>query len=709
MTDRLTTGADMLAAAPDFKLIGRTAELSNLCAILVRQHSNSVLLVGPSGVGASSLVMGLQAMKGEENPPFDIISKSIFWLDVDALFASGDPSEIDASFRRSLDRTQKSVEPILIIRNAGGFVSACQAHGASHFANVLTSLVCENKLQVILETNDEDATKVLAWHADIREKYTILDVTEPDGQDLTDIVTAAASKLKTFHNVRIEDDAIKAAVELTQKYRSAGSTAAQPKRSIELLDRALASYRLAAHAQPPVMAALKARVQGGNASDAERAALEEMMATHRARQDQLQKFHKSQRNAELEIVKLEGYLEDIKEKAAAQPEDEKPKNLGFAAMTSRFGSTEEQEINGKLVQFRDALKAHKDAYAAVAAEMNAELALDRTWVTGEFARISGIPAAKLGEDQMAILRDLDTNLKAVVFGQDTGVEKIANAIKVSRVGRRNKAKPQAAFMLAGPSGVGKTEIAKQVARLLLGDPKALLRFDMSEYMERHAMARLIGAPPGYEGFEAGGILTNAMRVNRNRVILFDEIEKAHPDVFNLFLQILDDGRLTDNIGRVAEFSDAIIIMTTNTGQEQFLDVNMSMDEAMAACMSDLETAYRPEFLNRFNGRQNILGFQRLELPSVNRIIQREVSDLASSYAEHGIEIDFPEAEIAKFCEDRYVPRVGARGLPGMINTDLEPRIVNALLDSSAAGGAAFTVGYDTAERRFAIEMVSAPV
>ncbi|CAN0598789.1 unnamed protein product, partial [Laminaria digitata] len=173
------------------------------------------------------------------------------------------------------------------------------------------------------------------------------------------------------------------------------------------------------------------------------------------------------------------------------------------------------------------------------------------------------------------------------------------------------------------------------------------------------------------GFEAGGILTNAMRTNRNRVILFAEIEKAHPDVFNLFLQVLDDGRLTDNIGRVADFSDAIIIMTTNIGQPHFLDDEITHDQAMEGCMVDLDDTYRPEFLNRFNGRQNIVGFQKLELPSIEKIIRREVDDLTSSYADHGVSINFTDEQISIFCADRYEPRVGARGLPGMINSDLE--------------------------------------
>jgi ATP-dependent Clp protease ATP-binding subunit ClpB len=708
MSDYLITGKEAMDLHPGFQLIGRDKELSKLCSILVRKFSNSILLVGPSGVGASALCLGLQSLKDKEDAPFDIVSKSIFWLNVDDMFSSGDPSEIDSAFRRALNRMCQSVEPILIIEDAGDFIEACRGHGASHFINSLNGLVSSGKLQVILETNDRDASKVLSWHSDIRESYTILDITEPTGNDLMSIVNASARKLTEYHGVAISQDAISMAVDLTQKYRQSGSAAAQPKRSIELLDQALSSFRLSAHSEPPKATVIRLRIENGQSITGDEENLSAIMEEHALRQSKLLSYHASQRNAEKEILKIEEEIES--EKSKRSTEDEPVKNTGpmsFASLTARnaMGSPRQQEMTEKLLKFRDALKEHKKNYSKITEEMNAELILDKETVVSEFAKISGIPAAKLGEDEKVILRTLETNLKESVFGQNPAVEKIANAIKVSKVGRRNKEKPLASYLLAGPSGVGKTEIAKQIAKQLLGNSKALTRFDMSEYMERHAVSKLIGAPPGYEGFEAGGILTNAMRIDRNRILLFDEIEKAHPDVFNLFLQILDDGRLTDNIGRVAEFSDAIIIMTTNIGQPHFLDKNIDHVQAMEGCMIDLDDAYRPEFLNRFNGRQNIIGFQRLELPSIERIIRREVDDLTSSYEDHGVTIIFTDAEIKTFCEDRYDPKIGARGLPGAINSELEPRIVNALLDNTIENDVTFTVKYDTQSHVFDVEMM----
>lgn len=702
MAEHLISGKDALDAIPDFKLIGRDSELKNLSALMVRKYSNSVILVAPSGVGASALCLGLQALKDAPNAPFDVVSKTLYWLDVDSMFTCGNPQQIDEAFQKVMTRMRRSMEPVLIIEDAGDFIDACRSHNASHFINSINALVKQNKLQVILETSDQDASKVLSWHSDLRESYTIMDLTEPTGENLTAIVTASATKLKEHHGVDILPDAIETAIELTQKYRQSGSASAQPKRSIELLDQSLASYRLAAHVEPPSVQRLKKQKTQTQETLTQ---IDALMSRHLDNQAKLKKYHASQREAEQTIAQLEDALLEENNKAPEEaPAQPSAPALSFQSLTTaRQGSTKAQELRSKLNQFRTALVEHKSSYAQVVTEMNKELALDRDTVVAEFSNLSGIPVAKLGEDEKEILRELEANLKNSVFGQDPGVEKISNAIKVSRVGRRNKNKPQAAFLLAGPSGVGKTEVAKQIALQLLGDEKALTRFDMSEYMERHAVSKLIGAPPGYEGFDAGGILTNAIRQNRNRVILFDEIEKAHPDVFNLFLQILDDGRLTDNIGRLAEFSDCIIIMTTNIGQPHFLDKALTHKQAMQGCMEDLETTYRPEFLNRFNGRENIVGFQRLELPSIERIIQREVNDLTNSYKTQDVFITFPLEHISAFCADRYDPKIGARGLPGAIITELEPRVVDVLLDVNDAG-AQFDVSYNVKTRLFDVSM-----
>jgi ATP-dependent Clp protease ATP-binding subunit ClpB len=667
--DHLITGADYLARFKDFQLVGREPEMERLSSILVRKRSNSVLMIGPSGVGASAIILGLQVMKTDFEAPFDIVSKRLFWLDVDGMFSSGNNDEITKSFNAAITRLKSSIDPILIVEDGGDFYEACRNAGTSHFINLLNSAVKEGKIQVILEVADKDLAKILSWHSDFTEAYTTLDVTEPVGDALRKIVEKAAEKLSMFHGIVIDNsedhkiNAIEAAIELTMKYRvDNGLGVAQPTRTIALLDRALASYRLAAHKVP----------QAGTSD-----------AVHHERQAKLRHHHTKQREAENMIIQLEAELD----RQTIEQRDKSAQNhtSGFDAMMSNttYDTPIMSRMREQLNIAKKSVEEHNSAFKAIAAEINASLKLTRNEVLNEFSRITGISSSKLGEDEMAILRRLEEVLKQHVFGQDHVLIQLSNAVKVSKVGRRNKQRPMASFLMMGPSGTGKTEVAKRLAEALQGDQKALLRFDMSEYMERHAVSKLIGAPPGYEGFEAGGILTNAMRTNRNRIILFDEIEKAHPDVFNLFLQILDDGRLTDNVGRVADFSESIIIMTTNIGQPHFLNVDIDFDTATNLAKVDLDEQYRPEFLNRFNGRQNIVCFNRLGLDSIERIVARELADLARAYVPSGVEVVVSDSDIRAFCAEQYDPRTGARGLPGVIVSQLEPQVTDAILNGIA--------------------------
>jgi ATP-dependent Clp protease ATP-binding subunit ClpB len=672
----LIRGEDYLARSPTFKLVGRDQELKALSAILMRKSANSILLVGPGGVGCTALCKGLQSIKSEPNTPFDLVSKRLFWLDTDQLFASGDAEATNESFQRVMQLMDRTPDSIMIIEDARDFFEAARNSGSTHFVNAMCLAIKNNKVQVLLEARDDDLDLILKSHSDLHELFTLMDLEEPTGDALNNIVHFAAEQLNVFHQIKISDDAIKAAIELTSKYRSqdGGISRAQPERSVSLLDRALATYRLDAHSSPP---------PNGD------------KAKWETYQTELKRLYQRQRDGETAVMELEDQMaaQIAAEKARHEAGDKQEESVRgriakFARMATGGGLDSEEvgSLKQQIKKFQDEIAVNREAFNALTKEVNERLELTRDVVLAEFSRISGISVSKLNEDERVKLRNLEADLKKRIFGQDHAVHLLANAVKTARVGRRNNEKPQAAFMFMGPSGVGKTEIAKALAQSLLDDEKALTRFDMSEYMEKHAVSRLIGAPPGYEGFEAGGILTNAMRRNPMRVLLFDEIEKAHPDVFNVFLQILSDGRLTDNVGRTVSFSESIIIMTTNLGQPHFLDKNMSFEDASLAAMEDVKKTYRSEFLNRFAGRQNLVCFNRLDLPSIEKIVRREFDAIDRTYAQDGIRIQFGDADLKAFCQVHYDPAVGARGLPGFIQANVEPQIVNRILDGGRKGG-----------------------
>ena len=685
----LISGSELLSLQSDFKLVGRADDMKRLTSVLMRNKAASVILVGPGGVGATALVMGLQALKDDPNVAFDIVSKRIFWLKTDELFSSGNHDEINKGFAGVLNILKRTPDSILVIEDTRDFIEAARNNGCSHFINSLNACLKAGETQVILETKDPDLDMVLNSHSDMKQCYTIIDLNEPVGDDLLQIVQANASNLSKHHGISIEEDAVTTAVELTNKYRTRDSSLsrAQPERSANLLDRALATYRLDAHKRHPQVSYLLA--SGVKEGDPRIVQLDTDFAKTQAR---IKELFKLQRDGEIAVFELEEQITSVKkeeEEAAARGEapvqmEEAPRRMQMFANVVKSGGFESpkvRELRDRIRQYEQVINENRAEFDVLTEQINSQLSLTKERVYAEFSRLSGIPVSKLNEDEMEKLRNLENLLNSRVFGQNEVIHKIANAIKVARVGRRGGGKPQAAFLIMGPSGTGKTEVCKALAHALKDDEAALTRFDMSEYMEKHSVAKLIGAPAGYEGSERGGILTNAMRSNPHRIILFDEIEKADPAVFDLFLQILSDGRSTDNHARTVNFSESMVIMTTNIGQTFFLDDTLSSKEAERLANVELDNIYRPEFLNRFAGRQNIVCFNRLELDSIEKIVKRELNALSKAYKENGLDIVFSDESVKNFCADHYQPRHGARGLQGYVVANIEPLVVNLILEN----------------------------
>jgi len=704
----LISGSELLSKHPDFKLVGRANDMKRLTSVLMRNKAASAILVGPGGVGASALIMGLQALKDDPDVPFDIVSKRIFWLKTDELFSSGNHDEINKGFNGVLTILKRTPDSILVIEDTRDFIEAARNNGCSHFVNSLNAAVKTGEAQAILEVRDPDLDMVLASHSDMKQCYTIIDLNEPFGQDLIDISLSNAQRLSKHHDIRVEDDAVMTAIELTNKYRTRDSSLsrAQPERSANLIDRAFATYRLDAHKRHPQVTYLLA--SGVKEDDPRVVQLDAEFAKTQIR---IKELFRLQRDGELAVIDLEEQITAVQKQeeeakargdAPAAPQDDGSRRIQMfsnVAASGGFESPAVRELRGKIRQFQQVINENRAEFDVLTEQINQQLTLTKEHVLAEFSRLSGIPASKLNEDEKVKLRNLEAMLNGRVFGQEQVIHKIANAIKVARIGRRNGGKPQAAFLIMGPSGTGKTEVCKALAHALKDDEAALTRFDMSEYMEKHSVAKLIGAPAGYEGSERGGILTNAMRQNPHRIILFDEIEKADPAVFDLFLQILSDGRLTDNHGRTVNFSESMVIMTTNIGQTFFLDDSMSDDEAERLANVELDSVYRPEFLNRFAGRQNIVCFNRLDLDSIEKIVKRELNGLKSAYGENGVDIVFSDESIKAFCADHYQPRHGARGLQGYVVANIEPLVVNMILENQVTSSRLELV-YNTETKAF---------
>lgn len=706
----LIRGRDYLAKFANFKMVGRQNDLERITSILIRRSSNSLLLTGPAGVGVSILPLALQAAKAMPDTPFDIIVKKLFWLDTDSLFSSGDSHRINDEFQRMLKKITQTPESILIISDTYNFLEASHNTGNAHFMNAINNADKSHHFQVILEVRDEHLSAVLKWNSAISELYTLYDVREPSDTDLKQIINQVCHGLTEHHQIAIDSSAIEEAILLTSKYRdSLGLGGAQPQRAISLLDRALASYRQYTHKHHPKISELKNLVALAK-SDTERAQLESQLQNWtndwQALKAEISKTYQYQREGETLRFKLQDELATLQEeeKKHITPESTVVKN--FAQLTSSgFDSPAVTKIKDKIRQVDKEITANAERNKTLVALANKDLLLTKQDVILEFSKIANIPASKLDENEVENLINLESNLLYRIYGQDEAVKHIANAVKVSKVDTVEEAGPAITYLFLGPSGVGKTEMAKALAEYVFGDEKSLVRFDMSEYMEKHAVAKLIGAPPGYEGFEAGGILTNSVRKKPVGIYLFDEIEKAHPDVFNVFLQILSDGRLTDNVGRTVDFSDIIIIMTSNIGQPYYLDQSLSDDEARQLATDELNRTYRSELLNRFNGRENILHFKRLPLEVIEKIIRREIVKLNQSYLVKGLQIEMKDACISNFCKDHYDLIRGARGLPGYIKANIRPVVVNHILNHPNDKGT-FSAIYNTESKNFEISFIN---
>lgn len=748
-SDFLIRGSDYLAQHPGFKLIGRDEELVSVSNVLMRKHNNNLIMHGANGVGISSILLGLQAAKESDDTPFDIVGKRFYYLDIDALFESGDGAKIVEGFQRTMATLKSQPDTVLIVEDVKDFLDGVRDNGVKNIINMLMREARTNEnLQVIFETRDNSIGELMKAHSDILESFTILQIQEPSPKNQLDIVKAILPSLEEFHGVKISDEALNMVIELTAKYPGLNLNTAQPKRTTMILEGALTAYRHEMHSHPAMITRAERALEdvlqaeegrGGPLEDKsanelaalkiERsAALEAARAGWTEIQAQLRKLYKDQRTGEQRIRELDAEVEAARKKAAeavasaenraesaaAQPAPEAavaeaaPKTApAFGRVASFTRMVQGAGIEGTAVTglkdertaMLELVAKSRDEYQRLTAELNTGLELRPEHVLGEFSRLSGVPMNKLQQDETQKLMSLEATMGQRVFGQDEPLQAVAKAVRRGRAGLKKPNKPIGSFLFMGPSGVGKTELAKALAEAMFGDERSLQIYNMSEYMEKHSSAKLIGSPPGYEGYEAGGLLTNAMRRQPYCVNVFDEMEKASTTVFDLFLQVLDEGRLVDNHGIESSFANSINIFTSNIGAVHFLNPDIEFEEAKKRALAELkdpaQSGLRPEFLNRFSG---IFCFNRLGLPQIEMIAGKAFADLNKWVASKGIKVVISDEDKAAMCADHYAPENGARGIMSYIlENDITDGVAETLLKQPDTAGTV-QVTYDRATK-----------